>query len=238
MRFATLFSIFLAALLMLGCQDSSLLELAADAITSVEGPGTVANGQALTPGESVPLDIEARSTGVWIDVYVVDDLFAPDPDSEPDFLSGVTAGMGFWLLQQGKVVLADFDGRCSQPSLWLYHFKAEGKGVHMGRLESVGSHCSYPPSAMGALPTYGDGQVTSTSANGDQLWLGYENGTATFTSDPNVGLFQDEVTVAGGMGRFTGATGEALETGRWDFTVGNFEVEIEGWISYRASDRS
>ncbi len=235
MRTTTLAAVVLSGLVLLACQESPLLEPAADVITPAERLGPMANVQAHTPGESVPLYIEAASTAALIDVYVVD---GPDPDGDPDFVSGVSAGTGFWLLQQGKVVLDDFGDRCSRPSLWLYQFEAEGRGVHMGRLESMGSHCSYPPSGPGALPTYGDGQVVSVTANGDQLWLAYENGTATFTADPNVGLFEDDVTVVGGTGRFTGAAGEALETGRWDFSAGGFEIEMEGWIAYEASDRS
>jgi hypothetical protein len=86
------------------------------------------------------------------------------------------------------------------PSLFVVSGAFEGEGTHLGRFHGVSSHC-----AQG--PTYGDGMVSITSANGDRLDGTYHGGTSV------AGALHDTVVFTGGTGRFDGATGGGDENG-------------------------
>lgn len=86
--------------------------------------------------------------------------------------------------------------------------------------------------------TYDDGRWTAVAANGDELWTEYSNGSGGAADDPLVSTFRDEVTIAGGTGRFAGATGEADESGVFSFATGSFEMEVDGYVDYEAANRS
>jgi hypothetical protein len=103
-------------------------------------------------------------------------------------------------IQGAGGALSTFNGRCSVPSLFVVSGAFEGEGTHLGRFHGVSSHC-----AQG--PTYGDGIVSITAANGDRLDGTYSGGTSVG------GALHDTVAFTGGTGRFDGATGGGDENG-------------------------
>lgn len=233
---AALVPIFLAVFLVLGCQDSHPLDPSGDAFAAVEGLEASTGLLAEVPGKAVPFRMRIASTDVWLNVLVTDDALGEDPDTEPDLVT-VPPLAALGLTDPWVIVPNDFDGRCSGPALWVMHFTGEGTGTPLGRVTGNGSHCTYPPDQTGNM-TYGDGESLSVAANGDELWIEYENGSGGYTEDPLVTTFEDDVMIVGGTGRFEDATGEGLERGVFDFAAAAFEMTIEGWISYEASNRS
>lgn len=122
--------------------------------------------------------------------------------------------------------------RCSPGSDWVIGFYLTGPVAHLGEATVVAEHCS-----DGDTGTYGDGTIVFVGANGDQVWGTYHSGTFGMLS-PTVVWFQDTVVLAGGTGRFANATGGGSEVGTFDLATGVIELELNGWISYDASDRS
>ncbi len=103
-------------------------------------------------------------------------------------------------VQSAGGTLSTFNERCSVPSLFVVSGAFEGEGTHLGRFHGVSSH-------GGQGPTYGDGIVSITAANGDRLDGTYGGGTAVG------GVLHDTVVFTGGTGRFEGATGGGDENG-------------------------
>lgn len=229
MRTPMLFTVVASsAMLLVACEDSALHSpLGDDPSPSIEAPTA---HRAHTPGESVPLHIRTESTATWVEVLVLDDALGSDPDLDPDLVT-LQVGQVFGLMNPWVIVPDDFGGRCSLPSLWVFHFEGRGVGSHTGRLEGDGSHCTYSPTA------YGDGEWVSVTANGDEIQVEYDNGTGGDTDDPFVKTFEDEITIVGGTGRFADASGAGIERGVFDFLAGSFSMETEGYIVYDPSGR-
>lgn len=105
-------------------------------------------------------------------------------------------------------------------------FKGEGIATHMGRVTVEAQHCSDLDTGQ-----YGDGMLTITAANGDVLKATYTNGVSL--SGPPIIPFTDVVTfIGGGTGRFTHASGGALESGVFYFLTNEWTVHTEGTIRY------
>jgi hypothetical protein len=122
--------------------------------------------------------------------------------------------------------------RCTQSSDWVIGFYQTGPVAHLGHTTVMAEHCSQAGPA-----TYGDGTIVFVSANGDELRGTYHSGTFGMLS-ATVVWFQDTIVLSGGTGRFTNATGGGSEVGTFDLATGVIELELDGWISYDASDRS
>lgn len=147
---------------------------------------------------------------------------------------GVMAGPISVVYAPGFPFVRDtFGGRCSVPSDWTISFTLTGEVTHLGSFTSVGGHCSRLDMATGIV-VFGDGVFTTTSANGDTLTGTYTNGYG-----PPDGTFTDDVTLTGGTGRFSGATGEAVDSGVADVTATppTIVVRFDGWIAYDASQQ-
>jgi hypothetical protein len=138
-----------------------------------------------------------------------------------------------------------FDGRCSVPSDYVISWDGlTGKATHLGSLTVVeASHCSQFDPASGVIP-FGDGVFTLMAANGDTVTGTYGNGLSSFQPDGTI-TYTYELTIAGGTGRFAGATGDAAVSGtvvEFDMTVMPWKVTVvevfDGWIAYDASQRS
>lgn len=85
---------------------------------------------------------------------------------------------------------------------------ATGTASHLGRVTMVTNHCTPPANVIT------DGQMTLVAANGDELHMTY-SGTCDFDPLAAVGdVFPCNTVfvVAGGTGRFQGATGTAPTT--------------------------
>jgi hypothetical protein len=69
-----------------------------------------------------------------------------------------------------------------------------------------------------------------TAANGDELHLTH-TGTSGLIAPGMIG-FSAQMTIVGGTGRFSGATGSAWGTGVANLAARSTSVTIEGWIKY------
>jgi hypothetical protein len=121
--------------------------------------------------------------------------------------------------------------RCGDlPGFWF--FPAIGKAVgeghasHMGRVGVELSDCPLPQ-ADGTFQ-FRRGQLILTGSNGDKLFIAYEGVLAPVATTAIDGKFGVTATyeVAGGTGRFAGATGGGEVTGDYLFAeyggVGNY----------------
>lgn len=123
--------------------------------------------------------------------------------------------------------------RCADPgNTWaVSSFQGWGPTTHLGKTHAVAEHCSYidPPGS------YGEGHLTLTAANGDMLYATYA-GYTLYVDGPMVG-FADDFEFYDGTGRFAGASGGGTEVGWVDLVTGQFGVEMDGHITYDASNR-
>ena len=79
-------------------------------------------------------------------------------------------------------------------------------------------------------------QVTFTAANGDELRL--TNVGSNTRTGPTTIAFTGTMTVVGGTGRFTGATGQLSAAGTADLVSGKGWITLDGSIGYDASSAS
>jgi hypothetical protein len=77
---------------------------------------------------------------------------------------------------------------------------------------------------------------TFTAANGDLLYT-TTTGTAVLKPDFSGVTFSNIETVTGGTGRFANASGSATRIGSTNFSDGSATWEIQGTLTYDASDR-
>ncbi len=144
------------------------------------------------------------------------------------YSSGQPFRGSFW----GDDVSFNFDvpeGRCvemADVADSVTRFTGEGVATHMGPVTIVAEHCSDLDTGR-----YGDGLLMITADNGDVLMATYTSGMSL--TPPPLIEFTDEVTfVDGGTGRFTHASGGALESGVFNFNTFEWSVYTEGTISY------
>jgi hypothetical protein len=106
------------------------------------------------------------------------------------------------------------------------HFTAldTGEATHLGRFSAVQTY-------VFSSPTDFTGSVVFVAANGDTLHGTFEG------VDTPAGVLMGTFTLDGGTGRFQHATGEGTFQGV-DHGDGTFAAELDGTISYKASDRS
>ena len=118
-------------------------------------------------------------------------------------------------------VTFDQDGNLTSAS-------ASGSGIasHLGAVTATGVNYLYPPvEGIARL----DGSGTYTAANGDQMWVNFDN-TAY---DLNAGISTGTYVITGGTGRFTGASGSAPFTTRLASSeVPTLVISAEGTICY------
>lgn len=215
----------LAALAVAACEDPTLLKPTTEPSVALELQATQESSMQLQP---VPFHMRTTSTAVWLEVYVVDDALnpgSPDADEDPDLVT-VSPIELLGLVQAGLVVPSTFDGRCGTMSLAVMHYTGEGNATHLGQVTGRGSHCYYDPGH------YGEGELVISAANGDELHCRNGNGWGEQIGQSLRSAFGDDVTFDGGTGRFQNATGQAVESGIFDFEAGRFELEAEGWIIY------
>jgi hypothetical protein len=125
-----------------------------------------------------------------------------------------------------------FDGRCTVPSDVVISFTLSGQASHLGTYTAALEHCLQVDFATG-LSAISDGVATFTAANGDELWDRYQRVVPGSGSrgDPESHVF------VGGTGRFEAASGEAWLIARCDRSSGLCDVELQGELTYDASDR-
>jgi len=136
-----------------------------------------------------------------------------------------------------------FGDRCSVPSSWVISFAGWGRSTHLGAFTWTSSHCTQ----AGATPfdpiTITDGQLTFVAANGDLLNEAYGNGVVSVVDPPTM-CIDTVVVLDGGTGRFTHASGSALERGCFSLlepnlpAVSDLRITSSGTIAYDAHDRA
>ncbi|MEA3215838.1 MAG: hypothetical protein QOJ19_1994 [Acidimicrobiia bacterium] len=104
-------------------------------------------------------------------------------------------------------------------------FTLDGQLMHLGRF--TGQITSFVPSPDGGTTT-----ATWTAANGDEVRV-----RSDFTvggQDPSTCLykFTQVITILGGTGRFSAATGHAIGTGETTPDFSTYHGKIDGTIGY------
>ena len=118
---------------------------------------------------------------------------------------------------------------------WQYMETSTGEMLHLGRVTLVVSHCTFVDTWSNGAPATGHtgpGTFTFTAANGDMLILGYQS--LTFQISPD-GLFSHADgtwVVAGGTGRFAGATGSGGTVAIFDIATETNVGTFRGTIAY------
>jgi len=134
-----------------------------------------------------------------------------------------------------------FGGRCSVPSAWLISFAGTGEAAHLGTFTWVSSHCTQLGASPPATVAISDGRFEYVAADGDILRERYGDAVVSFP-DPATMCMETHATFTGGTGRFTAASGSALERLCFPATSGPWLDEMlinsTGTIAYDASDRA
>lgn len=130
-----------------------------------------------------------------------------------------------------------------------FNFEGVGKVSHLGRITFAGYHCLQLQDLVIAgevtLMTWAfvDGGNTWTAANGDEVWLADDDLTSVWSVDTaslagDLVIFDTAtfgtVTIVGGTGRFTEATGSV------DIDAPHLgdPLTLSGEMTYDASNRS
>lgn len=122
------------------------------------------------------------------------------------------------------------------PDRILVDVQGGGQATHLGEYTVERQHCFNPASA-----TFEEGTFKQTAANGDQVWGTYEGFTEQvleFADDgsPAVIVINAPWQITGGTGRFVNADGEGSTRGVFNLVSHEGDFEMEGWMSYSASD--
>jgi hypothetical protein len=119
-------------------------------------------------------------------------------------------------------------GRCDTGGIVL-NVTGTGHSTRLGSYSSDYRECLDP--ATGAVTA---GTFTLTTANGDKVFGTY-SGQAVPTATPNVVHYQDPGVIAGGTGRFAGASGVMTTSGIANLATGGYSGTVTGSVSSPAS---
>jgi hypothetical protein len=102
---------------------------------------------------------------------------------------------------------------CPAGANWRYSATGTGWFRHLGLTSVAVTHCTFVDMATGT-GSFGPGTITLTAANGDELDL-VHRGTFSLAMTPDglTSAFDMTWVVAGGTGRFAGATGSGTTHG-------------------------
>lgn len=99
-----------------------------------------------------------------------------------------------------------------------------GTATGLGRYGYTAVECFDPVAGSFA------GTATFVAADGDTI-TGTYAGTVGATADPNVVTYQEELTITGGTGRFSGASGSVHVDGLANLATGEYRQRLIGSIS-------
>ena len=164
-------------------------------------------------------------------ILVSGNLYADKPDGKTLPFHGVFSGFLLEFNEDVDVIAA----RCHPPEgrvAWaVASFIAWSDDVtHLGETEMLASHCSYVP-VDPPLPFYGEGEFQLTADNGDILLGTYTNGWS-LSPPPVIGFMEDSAFHDGGTGRFTFASGNAMDIGSLNVLDGSITMQMTGVIDY------
>jgi hypothetical protein len=128
-----------------------------------------------------------------------------------------------------RAIAAVPEAGCDAPGESRRYLTGTGTATHLGSYTVDLSFCAR---AGGILD---DGLGTFIAANGDRLHLTFE-GTSAF-APPFTLSFSSNAVFTGGIGRFDGASGQAVVTGTLDVRAGVGNGSWEGTISSVGSNR-
>jgi uncharacterized membrane protein len=121
---------------------------------------------------------------------------------------------------------------CPGGATWRYSAAGTGVFLHLGQSSVSVTHCTFVDMASGT-GNFGPGTITITAANGDDLRLVHQ-GTfrLAMTPDGLTSVFDMTWVVAGGTGRFAGATGSGTTHGSSLLSTGITAASYQGEIAY------
>jgi hypothetical protein len=91
-------------------------------------------------------------------------------------------------------------GRCPEHLPLLFTYEGAGNATHFGRFAIEGDECAYFDSSDPSTAASGDSEWTFTAANGDELYVSYDE--TVLTLEPPWLLWSAEIYATGGTGRF------------------------------------
>ena len=99
-----------------------------------------------------------------------------------------------------------------------------GTATHLGRYTFAANECFDPTSGVFS------GTPTFTAANGDTI-VGTYSGQVFGTDDPDVILYEEELRITDGTGRFAGASGTITVSGLADLATLSYSQTFTGTLS-------
>jgi hypothetical protein len=114
-------------------------------------------------------------------------------DLKPLPFHGVTAG------QLVSMEVAP-PGRCPDLLPMLFSYRGAGNATHFGRFAIEGTECAWFDPSDPSTAASGDSEWTFTAANGDALYVSYDETTGSL--EPPWLLWSAEIYATGGTGRF------------------------------------
>lgn len=131
-------------------------------------------------------------------------------------------------------------GRCPPQRPILFVYRGEGRGTHLGSFTVEGSECVFMIPGDPTSIASGEGRFMLRAANGDELYLAYDQTVVTLSPPPSPWLLWSATPyVTGGTGRFARAemVGVTWQGGANLMTFETYS-SMDGYIRYRASDRA
>jgi hypothetical protein len=121
---------------------------------------------------------------------------------------------------------------CPAGAAWRYAAAGTGWFTHLGLTSVAVTHCTFVDMATGT-GRFGPGTITLTAANGDAVQL-VQEGTfvIVMTPDGPSSAFDMTWVVAGGTGRFAGATGRGTTHGSSLLSTGITTASYHGEIAW------
>jgi len=122
-----------------------------------------------------------------------------------------------------------------------------GNATHLGQFTGAGGTCVTGQDGPLQTPPFWDhaaappylvmdftNEMVWTAANGDQLWLRPNGGVFVMSGSNGATSVRGHLTIAGGTGRFEGASGEMSVTGGREAGEPGDHLEYEGEITLRS----
>lgn len=134
-----------------------------------------------------------------------------------------------------------FNDRCPDGASWLITTAGTGSGTFLGDFTWESVHCTLLTSLTPPVALVYGGEFTYVADNGDELLSTYEAAGDLFVEGDQL-CAPTAQTFVGGSGRFTNASGSALEKGCWPLEINSpviydLVVTSKGTIIFDASDR-
>jgi hypothetical protein len=140
------------------------------------------------------------------------------------------------------VATSTFNGRCPGGASWLISFSGTGHSTHLGELTWASSHCTLITSLTPPNVAIFSGRLQFVADNGDVLNENYVGVGGLFAEGDQL-CTNTAASFNGGTGRFTDASGSAMELGCWPASIQgpvihDLVIKSAGTLTYDAAHRS